>query len=57
MGRAVPYKGFEDLLDALVLLNAEGTRAPHTLLAAVTEDPRPTPYQEHLARVRSAGSK
>lgn len=49
MGRAVPYKGFEDLLDALVLLHAEGTPVPHTLLAAVTDDPRPSPYQEHLA--------
>lgn len=36
-------------VDALVLLNAEGTPVPHTLLAAVTEDPRPSPYQEHLA--------
>jgi glycosyltransferase involved in cell wall biosynthesis len=46
MGRAVPYKGWDDLLDALHLARP----VPHTLLAAVTDDPEATPYQAHLAR-------
>ncbi|MDT3398297.1 glycosyltransferase family 4 protein [Streptomyces sp. B1866] len=47
MGRAQPYKGFEDLLDALARLTRRGVRAPHLLLAAVT-DAGPTAYQRHL---------
>jgi glycosyltransferase involved in cell wall biosynthesis len=50
MGRAVPYKGFDDLLDALVLLRHERVQAPHLLLAAVTDDPAPSAYQLGLAR-------
>lgn len=49
MGRAVPYKGFDDLLDALALLKASKVTVPHTLLAAVTDAPGLTPYQRHLA--------
>nr|WP_307865512.1 glycosyltransferase family 4 protein [Streptomyces montanisoli] len=56
MGRAVPTKGFEDLLEAMSLLKERGVRAPHLLLAAASsaEHQRPTPYQENLAaRVRA----
>lgn len=49
MGRAVPYKGFEDLLDALAILKTCDIAVPHTLLAAVTDTPGLTPYQRHLA--------
>ncbi|MFC8005596.1 glycosyltransferase family 4 protein [Streptomyces olivaceus] len=51
MGRAVPTKGFDDLLEALLLLKQRGVRAPHLVLAAVTSDEheRPTSYQEDLA--------
>lgn len=50
MGRAVPYKGFDDLLDALhVLRDADGPRPPHLILAAVTDAGQPTDYQHHLA--------
>ncbi|MFJ2937278.1 glycosyltransferase family 4 protein [Streptomyces sp. NPDC087219] len=51
MGRAVPSKGFEDLLEALDVLRARGIRVPHLVLAAVTSDDhrRPTAYQEDLA--------
>ncbi|WP_431775461.1 glycosyltransferase family 4 protein [Streptomyces cucumeris] len=58
MGRAVPTKGFEDLLEALHILKKRGVRAPHLLLAAVTSDEheRPTLYQEDLAaRIREYG--
>ncbi len=49
-GRAEPYKGFEDLLDALSILRYQPVQVPHTLMAAVT-DPGPlTTYQQHLAR-------
>ncbi|MEG8179241.1 glycosyltransferase family 4 protein [Nocardia terpenica] len=48
MGRAMPYKGFDDLLDALVLLRDTGFTVPHLVLAAVTDDPQPNPYQNHL---------
>lgn len=48
MGRAHPYKGFDDLLDALPLIESEHT--PHLLLAAVTEDPAPDAYQRRLAQ-------
>jgi glycosyltransferase involved in cell wall biosynthesis len=50
MGRAVPYKGFDDLLDALTLLTTRGLRLPHTVLAAVTDQPTLDPYQRHLAQ-------
>jgi glycosyltransferase involved in cell wall biosynthesis len=52
MGRAQPYKGFEDLLHAADLLARRGVRMPHLLLAAVT-DGEPTAYQHHL-RERAA---
>jgi glycosyltransferase involved in cell wall biosynthesis len=50
MGRAVPYKGFDDLLDALTLLQTSGVPYPHMLVAAVTDEPKLGPYQQHLAR-------
>lgn len=50
MGRAHPYKGFDDLLDALQLLRAQGEAAPHLVMAAVTEDEEPSGYQRHLQR-------
>ena len=53
-GRAEPYKGFGDLLDALHILKTSGTSIPHTFLAAVTDGPPPTLYQRHIAhRIRS----
>ncbi|MER5494862.1 glycosyltransferase family 4 protein [Streptomyces sp. NPDC002490] len=58
MGRAVPTKGFDDLLEALGILQERGFRTPHLVLAAVTSDEygRPTPYQEDLAaRIRAYG--
>ncbi|MGD0246583.1 MAG: glycosyltransferase [Streptosporangiaceae bacterium] len=54
-GRAEPYKGFDDLLDALRLLSASGLRVPHTILAAVTDGPPLTAYQRHLACRINAG--
>ncbi|QVJ00302.1 glycosyltransferase family 4 protein [Nocardiopsis eucommiae] len=53
MGRATPYKGFEDLLRALHLLRQSRFPVPHLLLAAVTETVEPTPYQRHLANLAS----
>lgn len=50
MGRAEPYKGFDDLLTALELLAATGTAIPHMVLAAVSEHTMPTGYQHRLAR-------
>lgn len=50
MARAVPYKGFDDLLDALTLLQTRGVPYPHVLVAAVTDEPTLSPYQQHLAR-------
>lgn len=50
MGRAQPYKGFDDLLQALAILLRAGHTIPHLLLAAVTESPGTTPYQDHLER-------
>lgn len=50
MGRAVPYKGFDDLLDALILLQARGVTFPHVVVAAVTDEPELSPYQQHLVR-------
>ncbi len=49
MGRAQPYKGFDDLLDALILLADRKVQLPHVLLAAVT-DGEPTAYQDHLRK-------
>ncbi len=49
MGRAVPEKGFEDLVDALCLLRDRGVRAPHVVLAAVSEGVDLSPYQGRLA--------
>jgi glycosyltransferase involved in cell wall biosynthesis len=57
MGRAEPYKGYDDLLDALELLAAEGFTLPHLVLAATTEGTEPTAYQRSLQqRVRRLGS-
>jgi glycosyltransferase involved in cell wall biosynthesis len=50
MGRAQPYKGFGDLLDALAILRARHVTLPHAIVAAVTEDDEPSAYQRHLAR-------
>ena len=51
LGRAEPYKGFDDLLDALALLRNDdpGGRLPHLVLAAVTDSPSASPYQRQLA--------
>lgn len=49
MGRAQPYKGFEDLLDALTLLHQQGVAVPHLVLAAVTDKPELCDYQRQLA--------
>ena len=54
-GRAEPYKGFDDLLDALHILRTSGLRVPHTVLAAVTDGPPRTAYQRHLAHRIDAG--
>ena len=48
-GRAEPYKGWDDLLAALAQLRDHGAQVPHTLLAAVTDQPSPSAYQRHLA--------
>ncbi|KAA2258109.1 glycosyltransferase family 4 protein [Solihabitans fulvus] len=48
MGRAEPYKGFDDLLDALAILRSDGHRLPHLVLAATTEAAT-TEYQRRLA--------
>ncbi|MFC3453821.1 glycosyltransferase family 4 protein [Amycolatopsis speibonae] len=50
MGRAEPYKGFDDLLDAIAILKSAGADLPPLVLAATTELSRPSPYQQHLAR-------
>src|SRR5699024_8996835 len=44
------YKGFEDLIEAWALLQADGEHLPHLLVAAVTETSETTPYQRHLAQ-------
>jgi glycosyltransferase involved in cell wall biosynthesis len=49
MGRAEPYKGFDDLIDAWVLARQAGRALPHLLLAATAETAEPTPYQRALA--------
>ncbi|WP_280387719.1 glycosyltransferase family 4 protein [Nocardia wallacei] len=48
MGRAHPYKGFDDLLDALVLLRRSRDDVPHLVMAAVGDAPEPNRYQRHL---------
>lgn len=56
MGRAVPYKGFDDLIDALTLLKNAAIPVPHAVIAAVTDGSQRTPYQRHLARrIAAAG--
>lgn len=49
MGRAVAYKGFDDLLDALALLRDTGEQPRHLVLAAVTDSGRINDHQAHLA--------
>jgi glycosyltransferase involved in cell wall biosynthesis len=51
MGRAVPTKGFEDLLRALGMLRRAGVRLPHLVLAATSMTARPTPHQRQLAEL------
>jgi glycosyltransferase involved in cell wall biosynthesis len=46
---AQPYKGWDDLIEAIAALRDQGTPLPHALLAAVTDQPEPTAYQRHLA--------
>lgn len=48
MGRAVESKGFEDLLEALHLLNVQGTHVPHLVLAPTTHREGLTDYQRRL---------
>lgn len=48
-GRAEPYKGFDDLLDAIAILQTADTPVPHLILGAVTDGPPLTAYQRHLA--------
>ncbi|MGH3253030.1 MAG: glycosyltransferase family 4 protein [Trebonia sp.] len=56
-GRAEPYKGFDDLLDALPIAGQTGIQVPHLVLGAVTDEargygtsrPEATSYQRHLA--------
>ncbi|MFC3510526.1 glycosyltransferase family 4 protein [Amycolatopsis halotolerans] len=50
MGRAEPYKGFEDLLDAWEILRHDNVALPRLVLAATSEQPQPTPYQKKLRR-------
>lgn len=55
-GRAQPYKGWDDLIIALGLLRADGIELPHAVLAAVTDQPGTSEYQDHLAdRIASLG--
>jgi glycosyltransferase involved in cell wall biosynthesis len=52
LGRASPYKGWDDLIDALGILRRRGSARsplPHAVLAAVTDQPAPSPYQRYLA--------
>lgn len=48
-GRAEPYKGFDDLIDAIAILRDNNRPVPHLVLAATVEGPRPTAYQRLLA--------
>jgi glycosyltransferase involved in cell wall biosynthesis len=53
-GRAEPYKGFDDLLDAIAILKTASTPVPPLVLGAVTDRPALTAYQQHLAhRIRA----
>jgi glycosyltransferase involved in cell wall biosynthesis len=58
-GRAQPYKGWDDLIDALAALRCRRqARAPlpHAVLAAVTDQPGLSAYQRHLAgRIQALG--
>jgi glycosyltransferase involved in cell wall biosynthesis len=55
-GRAQPYKGWDDLIDALSLLRTDGIEVPHAVLAAVTDQEMPSEYQNHLAgRIHALG--
>ena len=54
MGRAEPYKGFDDLLEAIAILRRRTRSVPHLVLAATAEQATVTPYQQALAaRVRA----
>jgi len=54
LGRAEPYKGWDDLLEALAALRDQRVPVPHALLAAVSDQPCLTAYQRHLAsRIKS----
>ncbi|MFI1890338.1 glycosyltransferase family 4 protein [Streptomyces jumonjinensis] len=56
MGRAVESKGFEDLIDALVILRDRRADIPHLVLAATSSSEDPTPYQDRLReRLRAGG--
>ncbi|SEO64753.1 glycosyltransferase family 4 protein [Amycolatopsis saalfeldensis] len=48
MGRAQPYKGFDDLLDAMTILRRRGRDLPHLVFAATGESPHPSGYQRSL---------
>ncbi len=48
MGRAEPYKGFEDLLDAIAILRDSLDVVPPLVFAATAESPQPTEYQRYL---------
>jgi glycosyltransferase involved in cell wall biosynthesis len=48
MGRAVPEKGFEDLLLALTFMRGQRPRLPHLVLAATTSVPQMNAHQELL---------
>lgn len=49
LGRAQPYKGWDDLLDALLELRSQRIPLPHTLLAAFSDQPCLTSYQRQLS--------
>ncbi|MQY18546.1 glycosyltransferase family 4 protein [Nocardia macrotermitis] len=56
MGRAEPYKGFEDLLDAIAILHQRHCPTPHLIFAATTETTHPTEYQQYLTtRIEQLG--
>ena len=56
LGRAQPYKGWDDLLGALAELRHQRIPVPHALLAAVADQPWLTSYQRHLSfRIKALG--